>query len=147
MVGSELYVAHCVIIVDSARRRKTESAALIEISSARKRVSWPKTAFLDTVGAVGAGQDYVLERDFWPASQSGGQMSHLVCRNYCVLSECAVIPTQTAMADRLFICGFFAFLQGVSECDLLLFLWLRPAAAVGKISGVFSLRVSLEAGP
>ncbi len=36
----------------------------------------------------------------WPVSQFGGQMSYPLCRNYCVLSECAVIQTQTAVAGR-----------------------------------------------
>ena len=46
---------------------------------------------------VGFGLPY---RDFWPASQFGGQMPQPLCRNYCVLSECAVIQTRTAVADR-----------------------------------------------
>ena len=45
------------------------------------------------------------------------QDSHLLCRNYCVRSECKVIQTQTA------------------------------AAALGKISCITSLRVSMEARP
>ncbi|MBP1599406.1 MAG: hypothetical protein H6Q05_4783, partial [Acidobacteria bacterium] len=40
------------------------------------------------------------QRDFWPASQSGGQISHPLCWNHCILSERAVIQTRTAMADR-----------------------------------------------
>jgi len=28
-------------------------------------------------------------------------MSHPLCRNYCLLTECAVIQTQTAMAERV----------------------------------------------
>jgi hypothetical protein len=57
----------------------------------------------DYRGLIAATQPAVaadfLERDFWPASQFCGQMSHPLCRNHCVLSECTLIQTPTAVAD------------------------------------------------
>jgi hypothetical protein len=38
------------------------------------------------------------------------------------------------LADRVYICDLFAFLQEVSGFDLLSPVWLRPAASVDEIS-------------
>ncbi len=64
-------------------------------------MSEPKTGFREMTapGEIACSwPGYFL--DLWTALQFGGQMSYLQCRNYCVLSEYAVIQTQNAVAGR-----------------------------------------------
>ena len=70
------------------------------------------------------------QSDFWPASRFGGQMSHPPGRNYCVLSECAVLQTQTAVIDRA-ICDLSGLvrMQGFLETYDVLRIHANDAAA------------------